>query len=259
MVSVRTTPRGKFGVSTEGDEYFDPIPLPDDADRQFSISVQKLVDIIRHQNGIEGAGVVAASGTIPLGQKCIEGYGIIEVYLLLPCIDLDRVESQCLSLARPSGIRKNAVLLPAVVRLSSHTRQLIDARGIVLIALGPYADMGSLDLAWKSHVTGAAADLPDGVHGPNRVVLGGTEYSCDLTKREMEFLAIALGKSEVELGSIIHRGEDALWRETFSDCRETRNKVTQFLSRLNKKLAHAKPPLALCYSLPRNRRSIVRD
>jgi hypothetical protein len=74
----------------------------------------------------------------------------------------------------------------------------------------------------------------------------------------MTFLAMALGSDEVEVGRLIHRGQDAMWRETFSNTTKTRNKVHQFLSRLNKSLAQASPQFPFFFSLPRGRTSGIR-
>jgi hypothetical protein len=166
--------------------------------------------------------------------------------------------ARCLALVRTVGIKKVVVLLPSAIRLSAQDRQLLDARGVVLIALRPFADNGTLVVDLKPHVVGVPEDRPDGVYSAHTIVVAGTEYECDLSKREMDFMAIALRDRELELGSLIHRGQGALWKGTFSDTRAIRNKVTQFLSRLNKKLAAAKPQFPFFFSLPRGRRSIVR-
>lgn len=258
LVAVRATARGLFAVAGEDDEYFDPIPIAEDDVRQYSVSVPKLVELIRNQNGIQGDGVPAEVGLIPLGQKTIEGYGIVEVYFSLPNVIAREFAARGLSVVAPTGTKKLIILLPCPVPLSSPERQLLDARGVVLIALSPIADNGSLVVDWDAQVIRSSVDRPDGVYPPRMIIVNGREYKCDLSGREMAFLGIALRDEEVQLGQIIHRGRDALWKETFSDTRGTRNKVTQFLSRLNKKLAAVQPQFPFFFSLPRGRRSIVR-
>ena len=79
-----------------------------------------------------------------------------------------------------------------------------------------------------------------------------------LTSREVRFVSIALRQEDVPLGNLIHRKRDALWRGPFRNDRATRGRVSQFLSRLNKKLAHANPPFPLLFSLRRGHASILR-
>lgn len=258
MVTVQNTTQGKFGVAGEEDEYFDPIPLGDDDDRQYSVSIPKFVEALRKENGINGVGDATTSGMIPVGQKSLDGYGIVDVYVSLPNTEIANVTTRCLSLLRPTGIKKVAVLVPCPLRLSSHERQLLDARGIVLISLSPSAEEGKLAVEWEPHLIGVSEDRPDGVYPPRTVIVARREYRCDLKPDEMTFLEIAVGSDEVELGCLIHRGQDALWRETFSNTRQTRNKVHQFLSRLNKALLKANPPFPFFFSLPRGRTSITR-
>jgi len=260
LVAVRPTARGLFAVASDDDEYFDPIPLSADDVRQYRVSAPHLVELIRKQNGIDGAGDTAHVGLIPVGQKTLDGYGVLDVYLSLPNNNMHDLAMRCRSLVKPAGIKKIVVLLPCAVRLPVQDRQLLDANGIVLIALSSVADSGSLAVDWDTHVIGVPEDRPDGVLPPRTVVVCGCEYQCkaDLKADEMRFLEIALRDEEVELGRLIHRGADALWKETFLNTRKTRNKVHQFLSRLNKKLADASPQSPFFFSLPRGRSTIVR-
>ena len=258
MVAVRPTARGLFAVAGEDDEYFDHIPLVDDDVQQYRVSVPKLIEVIRKQNGIDGVGDTSGVGLISVGQKTVDGYGAIDVYLSLPNHDVRELATRCLSLDRLDGVKKVVVLLPCALSLPVMDRQLLDARRVMLVALSPIADAGSLVVDWESHLIRSPEDRPDGVYPPRTIIVRSREYKCDLNAREMAFLGIALGDEEVELGHIIHRGRDALWKETFSDTKKTRNKVTKFLSRLNQKLVAAKPQFPFFFSLPRGRRSIVR-
>lgn len=259
LVSVRPTGAGLFAVAASEDEYFTPIPIAEADVRQYSVSVSGLVGVIQEQNGIRGLGDVVGIGMIPVGQKQVDGYGEVEVYLSLPNVDLREFTSRCQAMLRPVGTKKVAVLLPIAVRLPAMERQLLDAKGVVLIPLDRIADNGSLIVDWEKHVIGVPEDRPDGVYPPHTIVVAGREYRCDLNKDQMEFMEIAVRDAEIALGRLIHRGKDAFWRETFTNDQKTRNKVHQFLSRLNKQLANASPQFPFFFSLPRGFRSIVRD
>lgn len=257
--AVRRTKKGVFAVASEdGGEYFTPVPLTEDDLLEFCLSVPKLVELICRQNGIESSGSPTDVSLVSVGQKHLEGFGAVDVYVSLTVGDQSELASRCLSLLKPAGVKKVVVLLSGPVPFAVDQRQLLDARGIVLIPLPPLADRGSLVIDWDSQVIGTVEDRPDGVYPPRTIVVRGREYKCDLNKREMAFLGMALRDEEVELGRLIHRGLDAVWKQSFANTRTTRNKVTQFLSRLNRKLAAAVPAFPFFFSLPRGRASVTR-
>ncbi len=263
MVLVRRTARGLVGVAGERDEYFTPIPLVEDDVRQYSVSVPNLIELVRKENGIEGDGDAADAGLIPLGQKILNGYGVVEVYLSLPNIASRELAARFLSLTKPSGVKKLAVLLPCALRLPAQDRQLLDSRGISLVVLSTLADRGSLVVDWESQVIGPLADgQADRVVAPGLVVWKGREHRChpnhELTKKQMAFMSVALQNDEVSLDMLIHRRAGAVWKGTFRDDQPTRDKVTQLLSRTNSNLAKMTPEFPFYFSLPRNRRTIVR-
>src|SRR5690606_22812338 len=123
-----------------------------------------------------------------------------------------------------------------------HERQLIEERGIVLISLSQPANTGTLQIDWERQVIGLnAGRTADGVYGADTIVWQGREYCCDphheFTKREIKLVTLMLDRSELQLGSIIHRGKDAFWRQIYNSSDQTvRDRVTQMLSRVNNKL-----------------------
>jgi hypothetical protein len=168
--------------------------------------------------------------------------------------------TRCRAIQRPQAIKKVVVLTPCPVALSNSQRELLDGRGVTIISLSPASDPESLVIDWDGQVIGPPRDrTADGVYSPNVIVFQGKEHRCDLTKRELAFMALALRNEEIPLGNVIHRGQDALWKESFKNDQKTRDKVTQFLSRLNTKLATATPQFPFLLSLPRHSSSICRN
>jgi len=265
FVAVRETPRGREAVPLEDDEYFPPVPLNDGDDWQYLISLTKLVDLIRKQNAIASDGDAENGPLIAVGQKAIDGFGEIDVYLSLPNGDRRDFAMRCLGLRKPAGVKRLAVLVPAVPVLPSHERQLLDERGIVLVSLSKPADCGTLCVDWESSVVGATADRSaDGVHAADTIVWQGREYRCDpnheFGKREIKLMTLMLNCSELPLGKIFNRGKDAFWKQSYNNSDQAlRNRVTQMLSRVNGKLRRMSPPFVFDLSLPRNRDSIIRD
>ncbi len=257
LVAVRPTDSGWCGVD-EDDSFFSPVPLTDEDVWQYSISVTQLIRIVRNDNGIEGEKDPTEAGVIAIGQRQVDGYGVVEVYLSLAAGCQNGMVSQCLSLLKPAGVRKLVILVPCPISIAAGNRQLLDARGLVLLPLSPLADRGSLAIDWEGMIAGSLEDRSDGVYPPRTIVVGGREYKCDMNKQEMAFVEIALRDEHVALARLIHRGPDALWQQSFVNTRTTRNKVTKLLSRLNKKLAAIRPPFPFFFSLPRGGMSVVR-
>ena len=212
------------------------------------------------QNAIVGSETAADGQLVAVGQKAIDGYGEVDVYLSVANIDTLDFMTRCRAIQRPQTIKKVVVLTPCPVALSNSQRELLDGRGVTIISLSPTSDLESLVIDWDGQVIGPPRDrTADGVYSPNVIVFQGKEHRCDLTKRELAFMALALRNGEIPLSTLISLGEGALWKQRFSNDKQTRDKVTQFLSRLNKKLARATPPLPFLLSLPRHSSSIRRD
>ena len=147
---VRETARGLHGVAEEG-EYFDPLPLTDDDVRQYEVSLPKLVDRLRKENGITGNGFENDSGLIPLGTKRQSGSEAVWAYLSLPNSDEAAVLGRCARLHAPS-VRQNAVILvPNGPAFSAEARRVLGE--ICVLSLGDAAESGTLALDWTPVLT----------------------------------------------------------------------------------------------------------
>lgn len=259
IVGLRKTSRGWFAVSQDEEAYFDPIPIEEDDARQFHISLLAFVDSLRRQNAIVGSDAVGDGKLISIGQKTLDGYGTVDVYLAIENTDTQEFIARCRAVQRPHGIKQVVILTPCAIPLANTQRELLDARGVSVVSLAPASTLGKLAIDWDEQVIGPTEGRTgDGVYPPHSLVLRGREYRCELTRRESAFMALALRADEIPLGTLIHRGQDALWQETFRNNQVTRDKVAQFLSRLNKKLAATTPPFPVIFALPRNITSIRR-
>jgi hypothetical protein len=255
---IRKTAQGYEGVASD-DEYFDPITLTESDVRQFQFSLPGFVEFLRKENGICGDGITADGNLITVGQKNLEGYGDVEVYLALENSDPCKFFTLCRSIRITQGIKKVVLLIPCPVSLTNAQRQLLDSQGIILISLLQGADHGTLALDWQSRVIAASSIVtPDGFRAPRTIVWKGCEHTCDLTKKEQAFLTIAISEEFIEIARVMHSGDHPLWKSRFRNEEKQRDTISQFLSRLNRKLASAKPIVPLSFSLKRGRSYIQR-
>jgi hypothetical protein len=148
LVVVRQTSRGLYGVAGEDEPNFVPIPLTEEDVRRYAVSLPKLVDRIRRENGIEGDGFADHGGLIALGQKAVDGLGVADVYLSLPNADERHLLVRCQRLQRPAGAQRVVVVTPRGVSLSPEGRRVVAACGGILVPLGAAAQ-GSLALDWR--------------------------------------------------------------------------------------------------------------
>lgn len=253
---VRETTRGWYGVD-EDDAFFTPVPLADDDVKQYSVDVPRLVELVRQHNGIEGEGCVEDFGLITVGQRHVDSIGPVDVYLSLANYDTDVFTARCRHLQNPAGAAKVIVLIPRPVVLPATVRTGLDAAGVVLAPLWRAAEGGSLAIVWHSLVAPEAAQ--DGVLSARKIVYRGQVHVCDLTKKEMDFLAAYLTVDEIDVYQIMHAHAGALWRQRYRPEKGPRQVISKFLSRLNGKLAAAEPPVAISYSLARKRDVITRE
>jgi len=232
-VTVRKTARGYEGVAS-GDDYCDPIPLTESDIRQIHFSLSGFVDFLRKENGICGDGITADGNLITVGQKNLEGYGEVEVYLALENGDPCKFSTQCRSIKSTQGIKKVVVLIPRPVTLTNPHRQLLDSQGIILIPLLQGAERDTVVLDWQSQViTPSLAVIPDSFRAPNIVIWKGCEHKCNLKTNEQVFLGIAINENYIDVARLMHLGGDSLWKERFRNERKQRCKISQFLGRLN--------------------------
>ena len=99
---------------------------------------------------------------------------------------------------------------------------------------------------------GPSERKPDGFHPPRTIIWRGDAYDCELTKQQIAFYTLAVDKAEIDIHLVMHRGKGAVWRESYRNTKRHRDKISQFLSRLNGDLSAAQPPLPVTFSLRRN-------
>jgi hypothetical protein len=148
-VAVRRTTKGLFGCACEGDPYFAPILLTEEDVRQYEISVDRLVDRIRRDNGIVGAGYAGLRRIVALGEKRVEGWGGVDVFLAVGLHDDAAVLSACLHLKTDTSPRRVVLLVPTLVAMSPDRRRAINATGVIVEPLRDAAQRGSLVVSWS--------------------------------------------------------------------------------------------------------------
>ena len=104
-----------------------------------------------------------------------------------------------------------------------------------------------------------AAVRPDGFYVPNAIVWRGREYSCTLTKLEAVFFNKTIDRLEIELRTLMYKGENAIWKERYCGAKRQRDKIAQMVSRLTTKLSTARPPIPIIYSLARSNDYVLRE
>lgn len=259
FVGVRKTSRGWFAVALDEDNFFTPFPIDERDVRQLHVSLANFVAALRQVNDIYGEGSSSDGNLIVIGQKFLEGFGNIEVHLALVNDDPIEFATRCRGLRSSPGIKKVVVLMPRPVSLTNGQRQLLDQQGVQLISLHQLSGKGELALDWQVHVIAASAMVKqDGFRAPRTIVWKGREHTCDLTSKEQDFLAIAVGDEYIEVHRLMHAGERPLWKGTFRNVKSQRDKISKFLSRFNRKLATAKPAVPLSFSLKRGSQAVQR-
>jgi hypothetical protein len=104
-----------------------------------------------------------------------------------------------------------------------------------------------------------SAPRVNGVYPPSTIVWHGTEHVCKLTKKEMAFLGVGLTREEVDIHEVMRKPGGCVWQERYLNTKGKRDKISQFLSRLNTKLLDAKPRLGMSFSLRRDSDCISRN
>ncbi len=82
----------------------------------------------------------------------------------------------------------------------------------------------------------------DGVYQPGTVVWQGKKFACELTKGQLRFLERGLKAKDIPVTTVMNRKDGLVWKQMYKNDKGTRDKISQFLSRLNKRLAQAIPP-----------------
>lgn len=159
-LGARNTSRGWFAVSLDEDSYFEPIPIEEDDVRQSHVSLPEFVDCLRRHNAIVGSEAVADDNMITVGQKLLEGHGAVEVYLAVENHDTSTFLSRCRAIQRPHGVKQVVVLTPRPVPLANAHRELLDARGVIVVSLASAAISDTLAIdcpKWRICATTASS------------------------------------------------------------------------------------------------------
>lgn len=177
------------------------------------------------------------------------------------------------------------LLTPTRVRWSSQSESVADPDRVSLIALDEVLEWCDgqwfLSTAGRSHFSASATLVEsvredatpagdpiatgtgrrrDGVYRPRTIIFQGAEHDCDaLTAKELAFLDVALLSSETDIGTLMHGGHGAVWREPYVATTEKRNKVSGLITRLNAKLMEASPPLRVSFGLRRGQAFVYRQ
>lgn len=166
-LAVCHTARGIFGCPREGEPYFDPFPLTEDEVRQYEVCMDRLIDRMRRDNGIDGTGCAASGRTFALGQRHVDAWGTVDVFFALGLRDDAAILSTCQHLKPEAALRSVVLLTPTVVPQSPERRRAVNATGVIVEALREPASRGSLAVSWSAVL--GAPDPMRGSRPPKRV------------------------------------------------------------------------------------------
>ena len=150
-VDVNDGLMGLVGVVEDDNFHYEPIPLTDEDTWEYPISLPRLVDVIRTDNGITASGFRNDDGLISIGTKSVNNAGVFSVYLSLPNENEQAVLARCARLHAP-GVRQNAVILIANAPAFSPEARSILA-DIQVLSLWEPAESGTLTLDWTPLLT----------------------------------------------------------------------------------------------------------
>lgn len=92
---------------------------------------------------------------------------------------------------------------------------------------------------------------------PRTILFRGVPHDCPgLTRQQTAFLRIALPHIETPLESLF--GAEAVWEEAFTGTTSQRGRLSQLISRVNRKLCDCAPPLGVSFSLRSGENFITR-
>jgi len=106
--------------------------------------------------------------------------------------------------------------------------------------------------ALQKHVPMNNSRSEDAVHPSGIVTWNGKTYKCDLSKKEMAFLSLALKSDSIPISSIMNIKDGLVWHERYLATCSQREKIGKLLSRLGNKLVSASPPMGMSFSLVRD-------
>lgn len=145
---VRKTSQGLFGVA-DGDDFCQPVPLDEDDVRQYAVWAAGLVEKLRRENGITGEGFLNDDGLVRVGEKSLDGFGVVDVYLSFPNEHPDVVLGRLKRLENPRG-RRVVLLTPGPIPHVTELRRILTDAGIVHVSLLSVAQGDALVLNWQS-------------------------------------------------------------------------------------------------------------
>ena len=154
-LTVRRTAIGLFGVA-DGDDFCEPVRLTEHDVRQYAISIHGLVERLRKENGISGAGSHPDHGLIAVGEKFVAGAAGFDVYLSCPNPDVNGLLGRLRQLD-PCD-RAIVVLTPTPIQVTPEQRRMLTDDGVTLTSLFPVAENDELVLEWSLSARRGPAD-----------------------------------------------------------------------------------------------------
>lgn len=98
--------------------------------------------------------------------------------------------------------------------------------------------------------TGARGSDGPRFRPPRTIVFRGVEYDCPgLTSQQGSFLQATIRNAETPLEALMHRDGGAIWQQTYTGTQTQRDRITQVISRVNRRLLQCSPPLGISFSL----------
>jgi len=169
----------------------------------------------------------------------------------------------------PSGrAHPRVILVPTIRRISSALRHRAESQGACLLGLsdimtvyeGQLIGLRRPDEVMAAALQSASAEVqrPDGVYSQSEIIWRGVGRQCQLTVPQMKFLKLGLAEAEIDIHKLMHPKHGVVWKQRYQHSKGVRDKISQFISRLNKALADANPPLGIVFSLPRDAQVVSR-
>lgn len=99
----------------------------------------------------------------------------------------------------------------------------------------------------------------DGFYPPDVVVYRGQEHQCELAGKMILFLDMTIGQELTDASSLMYCGRGSIWNKRYRHDKQSRDAISQMVSRLNGLLSDATPPVPLTYSLVRGADTVRRE
>lgn len=260
---VRHADNDIVGVSEEGDR----IPLTKDQILIHQLDRHALTKAICKALALEA---VATSPRASRQENLIGTYeqrGIRNPIFLVIAVD-DSAFEAAVSVIPSDRAHPRVILVPMVRRVPPTLRQRIESQGacvlglsdILTIAGGQLVGLQRPDQILAAAFQAAVGEVqrPDGVYSQSEIIWRGVGRQCQLTVPQMKFLKLGLADAEIDIHKLMHPKHGVVWKQRYQHSKGVRDKISQFISRLNKALADANPPLGIVFSLPRDAQVVSR-